>query len=91
MDISDLVFPGLVLILIIALIGAVMQAVKGRRWIQPAYICTVSIIGATALAVAGGDDLVSRQFSYVLVVLAGLLGLFITGIGSIIAIRRSTD
>ncbi len=91
MDMADLVLPGLVLILVIALIGAVVQALKGRRWIRPAYICTCSIIAATALSVWGGDDLVSRQFSFVLLALVGLLGLFITGIGSIIAMRRSAD
>jgi hypothetical protein len=88
MDGIDLVTPGLVLILVAGLVGAAMQLIKGQRWIRPAYLMTLSMIAATALAVWGDDDLVSRQFGYILVAAAGLIALFVVGIGSMIAVRR---
>ena len=88
---ADLVTPGLVLILVAGLVGALMQLMKGRRWMRPANVMTLSVIAASALAVWGGDDLVSRQFGYVLVALAGLIALFVLGIASIIAERRGSE
>ena len=85
---GTLLGPGLLLLGPVTLIMAALVLMRGRRFILPAYITTLSLTAGCGLAAWGTHDLVNRQFSLVLVVLAGLVALFIVAVASMIAARR---
>ncbi len=85
---GTLLGPGLLLLGPVTLIMAALVLMRGRRFILPATITTLSLIAGCGLAAWGTQDLVNRQFALVLVVLAGLVALLIVAVASMIAARR---
>ena len=86
---GDLIGPGIILLLAIALVMAVLVVRRGLAMIRPAYVSVLSIAAGCALAAWGTHDLVNRQFGLIMVMMAAMLALFLVGIATIIARRRA--